>query len=123
MRWKFWPTGISISSRGIHKRYRTSMGGARKTSPFQADEAMATAAQAKTLTSQNDQEENSYAIYKGARQGCGKNIRQCLPADHVCEFEEKLYRWKRVTVRDYIEHLEEDFCPVNETVTKEIIAC
>ena len=66
--------------------------------PLHPDAAAATAAQAKILASQNDQDQKSYAVWKGAQKGWGENIRRALPADHTEELEEDLYGWKRVTV-------------------------
>ena len=84
------------------------------------DAATATAAQAKVFNSLNDQERRSFAIVTGFRRGSSENIQLALPESHYEQLKEDLYAYKRVRPRDYIEHLENDWCPLDEQVVEEL---
>ena len=85
------------------------------------DAAAATAAQAKILERVNEQDKRSWAIVRGFKRGAGENIRDALPEKCFKRLKEKLYVYKRIAPRDYIEHLEEEWCPLDEDAIDEVM--
>ena len=85
-----------------------------KPPPSHPDAAASTAAQAKVLEKINDLDKRSWAIVRGFKRAAGENIRDALPEKCFKRLKEKLYVYKRRAPRDYIEHLEEEWCPLDE---------
>ena len=54
------------------------------------------------------------------RRGCSKNVQVALPESHNEQLKENVYAYKRVRPRDYIEHLKDDWCPLNKKVVEEL---
>ena len=56
----------------------------------------------------------------GFHRRCSKNIQVSLPESHYKQPKENLYAYKLVRLCDYIEHLEDNWCPLNEQVVEEL---
>ena len=48
----------------------------------------------------------NYAIVEGFRQGFGENFRETFDAKYWEQLKEDVFKYKRITPRQYIEHLE-----------------
>ena len=58
---------------------------------------------AKTL---HEVKQVNYAIVEGFRQGFGENFRETFDAKYWEQLKEDVFKFKRITPRQYIEHLE-----------------
>ena len=64
----------------------------------------------------------SWHVRKGTLLGVGDQIRKALDKKFYKRLEKKVIGYKNVTVRQYFDHLDEKWCPLETHVVKELKA-
>ena len=73
-----------------------------------------TAAQVRVYQNENDKKQRDWATTVGFRRGMGENWRNCLQPRYWEQLEQTTFKWKRITPRMYIEHLQDVWVKLDE---------
>lgn len=78
----------------------------------------ATAHQIRHLSDQNNLAKRDYAVVTGFCRGASELIRNALDVEYYEDLEHARYGYDEVKPREYIEHLEDEHCPLDEQAKK-----
>ena len=67
----------------------------------------------------NDLLKRDWAVVAGFRRGVGELIREALDSEYYDDLEHGRFGYDQVTPRQYIEHLEDEHCPLDEQAKKQ----
>ena len=73
---------------------------------------------ARELRDQNDLLKRDWAVVRGFCRGAGEVIRRSIDSEHYEDLEHVSYGYDDVLPREYITHLEEEVCPLDERARK-----
>ena len=79
-----------------------------------------TQAQVRVATDENNLLKRDWAVVCGFKRGASELIRGALDSEYYDDLEHVQYGYDDVTPREFIEHLEDEHCPLDEAATTEV---
>ena len=78
-----------------------------------------TQAQVRVATDENNLAKRDWAVVCGFRRGASELIRNALDSEYYDDLDHVQYGYDDVLPRDFIEHLEDEHCPLDEQAVKD----
>ena len=83
-------------------------------------QANPTGAQERAARATNDLLKRDWAVVSGFRRGMGELIREALDSKYYEDLDHMVHGYDDVSPRDFIVHLEDEWCPLDEQAIKEV---